>query len=186
MHVPHPALAALTPASPLAFIRGTSFRRQHGARFPWKDPDTVLSNRALLLLALAAPTFAVTQMAPAAAQETRRSAETKLDGEFAASDTNKDGFLSQAEIQARMGRMKVSSGKTLDPAQAKKIATLFIARADTNKDGKVSEAESQALMSNVFAKYDLNKDGRVDGQEAAAARAAARSATTKSGPPAGR
>jgi Ca2+-binding EF-hand superfamily protein len=176
----------LNPPRALAFIARTTIQRQHGARFPWKDPDIVPTTRALLLLALAAPALAVTQTAPAAAQETRRSAETKLDGEFAASDTNKDGFLSQAEVLARMSRMKVAGGKTLDPAQAKKIATLFVARADTNKDGKVSEAESQALMSNVFAKYDLNHDGRVDGQEAAAARAAAKGAATKSGPPKGR
>jgi len=179
-------LRVLNPPRPLAFIARTTIQRQHGARFPWKDPDTVPTTRALFLLAFAAPTLALTQTAPAAAQETRRSAETKLDGEFAASDTNKDGFLSQAEVLARMSRMKVAGGKTLDPAQAKKIATLFVARADTNKDGKVSEAESQALMSNVFAKYDLNHDGRVDGQEAAAARAAAKGAATKSGPPKGR
>lgn len=136
--------------------------------------------RALPLTALAAlviPTLAL----PASAQETRKSAETKLDGEFAASDTNHDGFLSQAEVLARMSAMKVAGGKKLDPAQAKKIATLFMARADTNKDGRVSEAESQALMNQVFSRYDLNHDGRVDGQEAAAARAAARSAG-KSGP----
>ena len=140
--------------------------------------------RALFLAALALPALALTQVAPATAQETRKSAETKLDSEFAASDTNHDGFLSQAEVLARMSNMKVSGGKRLDPAQAKKIATLFMARADTNKDGKVSEAESQALMANVFSKYDLNHDGRVDGQEAAA-RAAAKNAA-KSGPPAGR
>ena len=57
-------------------------------------PDTVPSTRALILAALTLPALAL----PAAAQETRRSAETKLDGEFAASDANKDGFLSQAEI----------------------------------------------------------------------------------------
>ncbi|WP_298812691.1 EF-hand domain-containing protein [uncultured Sphingomonas sp.] len=141
--------------------------------------------RALFLAALALPPLALTQVAPATAQETRKSAETKLDGEFAASDTNHDGFLSQAEVLARMSNMKVSGGKRLDPAQAKKIATLFMARADTNKDGKVSEAESQALMANVFSKYDLNHDGRVDGQEAAAARAAAKAQAT-SGPPKGR
>ena len=141
--------------------------------------------RALFLAALALPPLALTQVAPATAQETRKSAETKLDGEFAASDTNHDGFLSQAEVLARMSNMKVAGGKRLDPAQAKKIATLFMARADTNKDGKVSEAEWQALMANVFSKYDLNHDGRVDGQEAAAARAAAKNAA-KSGPPNGR
>jgi hypothetical protein len=118
---------------------------------------------------------------PAAAQETRATANAKLDTEFAQSDTNRDGFLSPAEIQARMGKMKLGGGKTLDPVHAKRMTALFIARADTNKDGKVSEAESQALMGQVFARYDLNKDGRVDPQEAAAARAAAAKAGVRPG-----
>lgn len=126
---------------------------------------------AFLLLAA----FAAT---PGAAQETRASATAKLDAEFGQSDTNKDGFLSAAELEARMGRMKVG-GKPLPAVNAKRLAALFIARADTNKDGKVSEAESQATMQQVFARYDTNRDGRVDGQEAAAARAAAKAVTVK-------
>lgn len=118
--------------------------------------------------------FAVLALtAPALAQETSRSASAKLDGEFAASDTNHDGFLSLPELEARMMKMKVGGGHTLDPVHAKRVAALFLARADTNKDGRVSEKESQALMGRVFARYDLNHDGKVDGKEAAA-RAAAR------------
>lgn len=123
--------------------------------------------RILLLVALLLP-------APALAQETRASAAKKLDGEFAASDANKDGFLSLAELEARMGKMKVAGGKTLPPAKAKQIARLFLARADANGDKKVSEAESQAMMRAVFARYDVNGDGKVEGAEAAQARAAAR------------
>jgi Ca2+-binding EF-hand superfamily protein len=117
----------------------------------------------LALLALATP---------ALAQETRASAKAKLAGEFEASDRNGDGFLSPAEVEARMRRMKVASGKTLDATHAKRVAALFIARADRNKDGKISAAESQALMGAVFNRYDLNRDGKVDGEEAAKARAA--------------
>ncbi|KTT75398.1 hypothetical protein NS334_03620 [Sphingomonas endophytica] len=106
-------------------------------------------------------------------QETRASATAKLDAEFKASDVNSDGFLSPAEVEARMGKMKAGPGKTLDPTHAKRIAALFIARADTNKDGKVSKAESDALMGRIFSAYDVNKDGKVDGAEAARARAAA-------------
>lgn len=117
--------------------------------------------------------------APASAQETRASANAKLDAEFAASDTNKDGFLSPAEVEARMTKMKVGGGKSLDATHAKRVATLFFARADTNKDGKVSAAESSALLGAVFSRYDLNKDGKVDAKEAAAARAAAQGGTVK-------
>ena len=101
------------------------------------------------------------------AQETRAGATAKLDAEFAASDTNRDGFLSPAEVEARMMRMKLSGGRTLDAVHAKRVAALFMARADANKDGKVSKAESAALMGTVFSAYDLNRDGKVDASEAA-------------------
>lgn len=110
--------------------------------------------------------------APALAQETRSSAKAKLGSEFEQSDRNDDGFLSLAELEGRMRRMKVGGGKTLDPTHAKRVAALFMARADTNKDRKVSKAESQALMGAVFNRYDVNRDGKVDGAEAAKARAA--------------
>ena len=108
------------------------------------------------------------------AQETRAGAAAKLDTEFAASDTNRDGFLSPAEVEARMMRMKLSGGRTLDAVHAKRVAALFMARADANKDGKVSKAESAALMGTVFSAYDLNRDGEVDASEAAKARTAAK------------
>ncbi|WP_159753731.1 EF-hand domain-containing protein [Sphingomonas sp. 8AM] len=127
---------------------------------------------AALVALLSLPALTVTALA----QETRASATAKLDKEFAASDANKDGFLSPAENEARMGKMKVGPGKTLDPTHTKRIAALFLARADTNKDGKVSKAESAALMGAVFNAYDKNGDGKVDGTEAARARAAAKGA----------
>lgn len=134
---------------------------------------------AALVALLSLPALTVTALG----QETRASATAKLDKEFAASDANKDGFLSPAEIEARMGRMKVGAGKTLDPTHAKRVAALFLARADTNKDGKVSKAESAALMGAVFNAYDTNRDGKVDATEAARARAAAKGAVqAKAGP----
>lgn len=119
-------------------------------------------------------TLAVLMAVPAAAQETRASANAKLDAEFKQSDANKDGFLSRVEIEARLRRMKVAGGRTLDPVQAKRISALFLARGDINKDGRVSRTESRALMGAVFARYDSNGDGRVEGAEAQQARAAAR------------
>jgi Ca2+-binding EF-hand superfamily protein len=136
-------------------------------------------NPSLIRLALLATTVAT----PAAAQETRASASAKLDAEFAASDTNKDGFLSPAEFEARATKMKVGGGRTLDATHAKRVATLFFARADTNKDGKVSKAESDALMGAVFNAYDVNRDGKVDGAEATKARAAAKGVTKADAPP---
>ncbi|MEH3100443.1 EF-hand domain-containing protein [Sphingomonas adhaesiva] len=113
---------------------------------------------------------------PALAQETRGSATQKLDAEFAASDTDHDGFLSPAEIEARMRKMKLGGGRTLDATHARRVAALFLARADTDKDGRVSKAESAALMGQVFSAYDLNRDGKVDAAELAKARAAGKAA----------
>ncbi|KQT35037.1 hypothetical protein ASG29_02585 [Sphingomonas sp. Leaf412] len=114
-------------------------------------------------------------LSPAAmAQETRTSANAKLDAEFAQSDSDADGFLSPAEIEARMRRMKLSGGRTLDAVHAKRVAGLFLARGDTNGDGRVSKVESRALMGQVFSRYDTNGDGKVEGAEAAKARAAAK------------
>lgn len=137
-----------------------------------------MKHHATLAAALVAFLSLPALSAVATGQETRASATAKLDKEFAASDANKDGFLSPAEVQARMGKMKMGGGKTLDPVHAKRVAALFLARADTNKDGKVSKAESDALMGAVFNAYDTNHDGKVDGTEAARARAAAKGATT--------
>lgn len=134
---------------------------------------------AALVALLSLPALTVTALG----QETRASATAKLDKEFAASDTIKDGFLSRGEVEARMAKMKMASGRTLDATHAKRVAALFITRADTNKDGKVSRAESDALMGAVFSAYDTNKDGKVDGTEAARARAAANGAVKgKAGP----
>lgn len=133
---------------------------------------------AALVAFLSLPALTATVLA----QETRASATAKLNREFAASDANKDGFLSRTEIEARMGKMKVGGGKTLDATHAKRVAALFLARADTNKDGKVSKAESDALMGAVFSAYDTNRDGKVDPAEAARARAAANGAVQKAGP----
>ncbi len=131
--------------------------------------------KTLPLIAVALATIA----SPALAQETRATATQKLDAEFAASDANKDGFLSPAELEARMARMKLGGGRTLDATHAKRVAALFLARADTNKDGKVSQAESAALMGQVFSAYDLNRDGKVDASELAKARAAGKAAVGK-------
>lgn len=132
-----------------------------------------------LLLPAVAATFVAM---PAAAQETRTSAVTKLDKEFAESDTNHDGFLSPAEVVARMKKMNVN-GREMDDTHARRLAALFMVRTDANGDGKVSKAESEATMKKVFARYDLNGDGKVDGEEAAKARAAANAAATKAAKP---
>ena len=119
-----------------------------------------------LIAAIAAATLAT----PALAQETRTSAAAKFNREFAASDLNKDGSLTRAEVQARIGRMKAGA-KPMPAAQTKQLSELWFARADADKSGKVTQLEAQALLSAVFRRYDANGDGRVGGDERAAARA---------------
>ncbi|TCP35529.1 hypothetical protein [Sphingomonas sp. BK235] len=131
----------------------------------FRTPTTLA---AALVALLATPALTVAALG----QETRASATAKLDTEFAASDANKDGYLSLPELEARMAKMKVR-GKALDPVHAKRVAALVMARGDLDKDGKLSRAESDQLMGAVFSAYDLNHDGKVDAAEAARARAAA-------------
>ncbi len=113
-------------------------------------------------------TLAAGLATPAFAQETRASAAAKFQKEFTASDSDKDGVLTRAEVQARIGQMKTGKGK-LDPVHAKRMADLWFGSADKNKDGKVSQTEAQALLAATFAKYDANGDGKIGGEERAAA-----------------
>ena len=125
--------------------------------------------RALAMGALSAP--ALLRAGPAAAQETQASAAAKFSREFKATDADKDGSWSKAEVRARLDRMAAATAKGKskpDPARAHKLADLWFARADANKNGKVTEAEAQALLSAVFRRYDANGDGVVGGPPPAA------------------
>jgi hypothetical protein len=106
---------------------------------------------------------------PAHAQETQASAAAKFSREFKAGDANKDGSWSKAEVQSRLGRMKLATGGKPDPVRTKKLAELWFARADVNRNGKVTEAEAQALLAAVFRRYDVNGDGKVGGVRPGAA-----------------
>jgi hypothetical protein len=151
----------------------TGFRataRIHGAynqtgliapQIHWSVPTVLRQTLTVLVLAALA--------GPALAQETRASASAKFKTEFAASDTNKDGVLTRAEVQARIGNMKVGPGRP-DPVHAKRLADLWFTSADKNKDGKVTQGEAQALLAATFAKYDANHDGKIGGDERAAAK----------------
>lgn len=112
-------------------------------------------------------------LAPAAAvaQETRASAAAKFHREFVATDANKDGVWTLAEVRARTTRMRLTA-KGGDPALPNKLARLWFARADADRNGKVSEGEAQALLAATFQRYDANGDGKVGDTEAAAAKRA--------------
>ena len=100
---------------------------------------------------------------PALAEETRASAAAKFKAEFAAPDTNHDGVLTRAEVQARTAQMKTGQGQ-VDPVHAKRLADLWFDSADRNKDGKVTMAEAQALLAQMMAKYQAQRAGGVEGR----------------------
>ena len=109
--------------------------------------------------------------APAVAQETRASATAKFKTEFAQTDTDHDGVLTRAEVQARIAQMKVGAGHP-DPVHAKRLADLWFDRADANKNGKVTQAEAEALLAATFKRYDTDGDGKIGPEERGTAKKA--------------
>lgn len=111
----------------------------------------------------------------------------KVDNAFVTVDTNKDGFLDRAEIEAAevkaltarkaaMLRQREAAFRKLDtnkdgslslqeynaPIAAMPIkanAAPVLGRLDTNKDGKISLAENRAPSMAQFDRADTNKDG---------------------------
>ena len=150
-------------------------------------------------LALGTPGGAQTAAPPAAAPKPVARADfvKKIDGQFNAIDTDHDGALSKAELEA-------AEQKTLEQlnavrqqrveAQFKQLDTnkdgvlsvqefgaaaptlkinetpeQLAQRLDTNKDGKVTADEFRAPQLASFAKVDADHDGVVTPAEAAAA-----------------
>ncbi len=146
---------------PAAFMARTTNPRYVRPQIIWSVPTVLRQTLTLFVLAGLAM--------PALAQETRASVSAKFKAEFAARDTNKDGVLTRAEVQAGISQMKVGPGRP-DPVHAKRLAELWFSSADTNKDGKVTQPEAQALLAATFAKYDANKDGKIGGDERSAAK----------------
>jgi Ca2+-binding EF-hand superfamily protein len=120
-------------------------------------------------LALAAAAAAVLVSVPAFAQApapteapetmTRAQVEQMNKDRFAEMDSNKDGFVTSAELAGVAG-----------PERAARM----IEHLDTDKDGKVSPAELSARMLAMFDAADANHDGTVTPAEQAAARDAMR------------
>ena len=122
-------------------------------------------NRYLSLLPLALLATA------ASAADKAPPVDSRLKAEFAASDTDKNGKLSRAEIRARVGRM--DAGRTrLSPEQAQTLADRLFTLADRNRDGGITPTEMQGMFQAMAQRYDTNHDGTVSIAERKAARAA--------------
>jgi Ca2+-binding EF-hand superfamily protein len=97
---------------------------------------------------------------------TREGAAAQLRAQFQTLDTNKDGFLSQAEIAAG-----IATRRTQVVAAIRKQREAAFQAMDTNKDGQLSRDEFMAGGpkfapgapdgSKALNRFDVNKDGKV-------------------------
>ena len=150
----------------------------------------LLGGAAAILLGSIAPALAQTAVAPVrqAKVHTRAEVTAKVQQRFARLDANRDGVLTQAEIQAapagkgQRRAMRDGHGGNADA---------MFARLDANRDGSISRAEFDAghqkraegkgawgsnragarggMGMHMFAMADANKDGRVTLAEAQSA-----------------
>ncbi len=108
----------------------------------------------------------VAQPAPQAAApaQTRASVQARVAEHFARIDTNRDGFVTQAEAQAvPADRVKQSGQRTAARAQGNPGA--MFDRLDTNRDGAITRAEFDAMHAQRQqrrAARDTDGDGRPD------------------------
>jgi Ca2+-binding EF-hand superfamily protein len=120
------------------------------------------ANRNQNLLASLAGTFDTNNDKNLQASELRQAVQSAVQTGFAAADTNRDGQLSNAEVNAAMSGV------------ARQVAQASFQQADTDNDGQISQAEFEKALSEpvrvAFAVMDLNHDGKLSPQEAQTAR----------------
>jgi len=75
----------------------------------------------------------------------------KLEQQFDAIDTNKDGKMTESEEKAYIKKIQ----------EIRQVRQALLKLADTNKDGKVTEEEQKKLLMII----DVNKDGDVTLEE---------------------
>ena len=123
---------------------------------------------AAALAAAALPSAAFAQ-AKAPKPVSRTTIANQLNTAFAAADTNHDGSLGVAEIQAVTSKEMQQAQAILRTRAQTQFRTL-----DTNKDGQLSLAEFSAIVASLKAKetpaqllqkLDSNRDGKVSAAE---------------------
>jgi Ca2+-binding EF-hand superfamily protein len=154
----------------------------------------------LMLVALASAASAQTT---ASQPHTRTRAEVtqNLDSKFKLLDSNHDGSVTKAEMEAAEGRAKqeaearlaqqadqsftkldtdkngqlsLAEFKASLPSIRTRPVDAVLQRFDTNKDGKVTLQEFGAPTLALFDRFDTNKDGTISDQERNARRGSGR------------
>jgi len=96
------------------------------------------------------------------ATELRQAVQTAVQGAFATADTNRDGQLSPAELNAAVAGV------------SRQMAQATFQQADTDNNGQISQAEFEKAIAEparvAFQVMDLNHDGQLSPQEAQTAR----------------
>lgn len=156
------------------------------------------STAGLMLVALA---FAASAQTPAAqAGRTRAQLAQQLDAKFKTFDSNRDGRLSKAEVQAaetqaqqqaaariakrtedsfarldkdRSGQLSLAEFRAAAPPVRGIAADTILQRLDSNKDGHITVQEFGVPTLAAFDRMDRNRDGTVTAAERQAAAAPA-------------
>jgi Ca2+-binding EF-hand superfamily protein len=160
---------------------------------------SILGAGAAALTCASAQAQAPAARTPAAVPPLPRTEVTqKLDAEFKSLDTNSDGKLTKAEVQAAIQQRATAIQATLMQQQKQEFdkldtnkdgrltlaeyqagtsikpkdnaADIRMGQMDANKDGSITAAEFRAATLSQFDKLDTNKDGVLSPQERPAAR----------------
>jgi len=162
-------------------------------------PHSFIRVAALIAAAAAVPTMANAQSAQLNQKTpTRAELQSTAGSNFSTADSNKDGFLSSAEIDAAAVRAQQQAQQTLAARMSQEFTKLdtdkngqlslaefraagptvrptpnvgatTVQRLDSNKDGKISLDEYRKPMLATFDRFDTNKNGTLEAAEQAAA-----------------
>jgi Ca2+-binding EF-hand superfamily protein len=155
----------------------------------------------VIAAALAASIPAIAQVAPGAAAAPRQSekavksradVQAAVARRFARMDANRDGFVSQGEVDAVQAKRGERLQKRADKRSRAFDPAAIFARLDGNKDGSITRSEAEAARTaraiakgkpaaahamafgGLFERADTNRDGNISRAEFDAARPTAR------------
>jgi len=119
----------------------------------------------------------------AAKTHTRAEVAAKVERHFASADSNRDGAITQAEVEALHAQHSQRHGKRAQ-RQGRRDPAQFFERLDSNKDGQVTRAEFDAIGAaraqakapapqhgqEMFARLDADRNGVISRAELDAGR----------------